>query len=411
MNTKKSRGVFLITGGALGDVPIIQEAKSLGYHVITSGNRPSDPGHQFADEYVKSDYTDDNQIESICKSRNVEVLVSSCHDLAYIAAAKVAARLGFPGFDTPENAEIIHSKNRLRATLAGLGIKTPNFADCKSLEDGLISIQEMRFPIIVKPVDLTGGNGISICKDKSYFERAFTKAFSMSRMNRVIVEEFLEGKYHGFSTLILQGRISSFFLDDEYYLPNTFRVSATSFPSVINFLDREKLIQDLQEMVISLKLVDGLLHVQFIETLTGPVIIEIMRRTPGDLYPKFVELATSVNYSRSILRPYMGEALSSEDLISEITIANPNDSIVRYMLMAKSRGIIENIEIGKSQLMNSCFFVRGIGDFIDNPQKDTCAILFYVQPNSNPEVNFLYDQVSSESVVRISATASIETRS
>lgn len=140
----------------MGDIPIIREAKSLGYHVLTSGNRPSDPGHSYADEYVACDYTDANEIEKLCIESKVDVLISSCHDLAYIAASKVADKLGFAGFDTPKNAETIHSKNLLRQTLLELGIKTPPFSDCKSLEEGLLAIKGLRFPIIVKPVDLTG---------------------------------------------------------------------------------------------------------------------------------------------------------------------------------------------------------------------------------------------------------------
>jgi len=404
MDSEKRRGLCLVTGGALGDIPIILEAKSQGYRVITSGNRPFDIGHKFADEFVESDYTDERQIELICKNRSVDVLVSSCHDLAYIAAARVAEGLGYPGFDTPKNAEVVHSKNLLRKTLSDLRIATPKFAECNSLEAGFLALQNMRFPIIVKPVDLTGGNGISVCKDKTYFERAFIKAFSSSPKNLVIVEEYLDGKYHGFSTLIFQGKIVSHFLDDEYYIPNTFRVSATSFPSEIRLMQKERLIRDLQLIVDNLKLVDGLLHVQFLETLAGPLIIEIMRRTPGDLYPNFVQLATSVNFARSIFRPYTGEPYSSDDFIPEISISNAPYLILRYMLMARSRGFIQEFEVDEKELLTSSFFTRKVGDFVENPRMDTCAILFYSLPSSSQDANSLYNKVLTNSVVKVSTS-------
>ena len=91
--------ICLITGGAIGDITIIREAKALGYWVITSGNRPQDLGHTYADEYIAADYTSSWEIQQICESRSVDYLVSSCNDLAYIAASVVAKNLGYPGFD------------------------------------------------------------------------------------------------------------------------------------------------------------------------------------------------------------------------------------------------------------------------------------------------------------------------
>lgn len=397
----RSRGLCLVTGGSLGDIPIIKETKNLGFRVITSGNRPFDIGHQFSDEYIEADYTDVNELSEICVDRNIDLLISSCHDLAYIAAAKVADKLGFPGFDAPENAEILHSKNLLRAKLKELGIRTPKFADCKSLEEAFRATANIVFPVIVKPVDLTGGNGVSICRDLYSFERAFSKAFSLSKQKRVIIEEFLEGKYHGLSSLITGGEVVSYFLDDEYYVPNTFRVSATSFPSLINQFQVNSIVNDLQKLAKSLGLVDGLLHVQFLETPTGPVIIEIMRRTPGDLYPTFVRLATGVNYSRSIIKPYMGMAYDSNDLVSQSAVLKQTHSVMRYMLMSKSRGVVESFILDKDLVSESSFFTKWPGDFIDNPRIDTCAILFFVFPNAKSNMDIFYERVSHSVEVRV----------
>jgi biotin carboxylase len=396
--------ICLITGGAIGDIPIIRQAKALGFWVITSGNRPQDLGHTYADEYIAADYTSSWEIQQICESRSVDYLVSSCHDLAYIAASIVAKNLGYPGFDTPEIAETLHSKNLLRQALKNIGVMTPQFADCKNLDEGLSAIETLQFPVIVKPVDLTGGNGITLCGDKSYFERAFLKAFSLSRQNRVIVEEFLQGTYHGFSGLVVRGKVASFFIDDEYYVPNTFRVSATSFPSSIGLPQIEILTEDLNTIVRSLSLTDGLLHVQFLNTSSRPIIIEIMRRTPGDLYPSFVQLATGMNYAHSILKPYLEDSYTENDLIP-LNFQNKSQEItLRYMLMAKSRGVIKEFKIDKNISLKSSFLTRKIGDFIEHPRIDTCAILFYVSSKSDQNAALLYSQISSNSIVRISTS-------
>ena len=40
---------LLILNGSFCELPLIQEAKKMGYYVITTGNMPNLVGHQYAD--------------------------------------------------------------------------------------------------------------------------------------------------------------------------------------------------------------------------------------------------------------------------------------------------------------------------------------------------------------------------
>jgi len=55
-----------------------------------------------------------------------------------------------------------------------------------------------------------------------------------------------------------------------------------------------------------LSLKTGIFHVQYILRKEEPVIIEICRRAPGDLYIKLVEHATGVLYSDWIVKASAG---------------------------------------------------------------------------------------------------------
>lgn len=390
---------ILITGGALGDIPIIKSAKDLGLFVITSGDNHSDIGHALSDKYIESDYVDSDSIESICCDESIDYLFSSCHDLAYIAASVVAEKLNYAGFDSSQTAKVIHNKHLLRTHLKNISVATPRFSTCNSQDQAMQAANELTFPVIVKPVDMTGGNGVSICEDKSYLQRAFERAFSVSRKNLVIIEEFLRGTYHCLSAFISQGEIIHRFVDDEYYIPGAFRVSGTSYPTTVNEKVIDELSLDLKALMQSLSLVDGLLHVQFISTSTGPVIIEIMRRTPGDLYPNFVEYAIGINHAHNILKPYLSDPYSSTDFIERHEGQGQKYTYLRYMLMSKSRGTISNYEISKIEGLKEIFYIRQIGSFVDNPRKDTCAIIFLESDNSKKPPFFLYEHVKNSSKV------------
>lgn len=206
----------LVTGGSLGDVPVIQFLKLNGFRVVTSGNIPSDVGHQYGDEFISCDYTDVLGLVELCKKIKAVAIISSSHDLAAIAASKVADILGLPGYDHPKVSELIHNKDQLRNALHASGIQQPQYWIMSS-ERNLDLLETTDFPLIVKPVDLTGGNGISVCLDLYELKRSFLKAQEISPSGKVIIESFLKGTYHGVTSIIENGNVMWSFCDNEFF--------------------------------------------------------------------------------------------------------------------------------------------------------------------------------------------------
>ena len=87
-------------------------------------------------------------------------------------------------------------------------------------------------------------------------------------------------------------------------------VSGASSPSSVPKSAEEKLCKDSEKIAELLGLVDGIFHVQFILKDGVPIIIEICRRPPGDLYVKLVKYATGVDYPMWIVKAQAGEDLS-----------------------------------------------------------------------------------------------------
>ena len=55
LNNKKK---LLLACGGYADIPLIKAAKSLGYYVVTTGNRPEEMGHKVSDEYRPADFSE-----------------------------------------------------------------------------------------------------------------------------------------------------------------------------------------------------------------------------------------------------------------------------------------------------------------------------------------------------------------
>ena len=330
----------LIVGGSHAEIPLIDAVHTLGYQAVTTGNRASDIGHSVSDRYVACDYSDPKAIRDLAQQLGVFGIVSGCNDLAAISTAFAAEELGLPGHDSTEKCLRLHHKDRFRNLLSEFGLPSPKSTVVHKVVEAEVLCQSLRFPVIVKPVDLTGGKGISVCGKLDEVEAAVTKAFSITRQNHVIVEEFIEGSRHGFTCFVSAGNVGFWFADDEQYFLNPFLVSGTTTPSGLPPDAIEELRSTVEEIVRGLCLVDGLIHIQCILSSNGPVIVELCRRCPGDLYPWFVKLSSGFDYASSVVRAELGLPFENSPQ-SGVPIA-------RHCLMSASNGLVTSVKVPKS---------------------------------------------------------------
>lgn len=328
---------LLIAGGGYADIPLILSTKKLGYYVITSGNRPDELGHRYSDEYQPADFSDPEAILDLAKRLKVSAICACCNDFSALSTAYAAEQLGLPGHDPYRIAQIIHHKDQYRKFALEHGITSPKALGFTNKKDALNNIKSLSFPVIVKPVDLTGGKGMSTIREMREAEAAIEKAFSISRTKRIVVEEFVVGSRHGFSVFLVQGRVVFFFSDNEHYYLNPYLVSAASVPSIASARVEQKLCAESEKIASLLSLKTGIFHIQYILRGEEPVIIEICRRAPGDLYVKLVEHATGVDYPSWIVKASAG--LDCSGLVH----AEPKGFFTRHCIMSASVGKVKDI--------------------------------------------------------------------
>ena len=333
---------LLIAGGGYADIPLIQAAKALGFYVITSGNRPDDLGHQYSDECRLEDFSDKQAMLKLAENLKIDAICAACNDFSALTAAYVAEKLQLPGHDSYEIALVIHHKDKYRQFTRQHGIPSPYAAAFTSVEDALANLDSFKLPVIVKPVDLTGGKGISKITTMETAKAQLQAAFDISRAKRVVVEEFIEGSRHGLSTFIRDGRVVFYFHDNEHYYKNPYMVAAASTPADVHQVVITNLCQMAEKIAGLLQLKTGIFHIQYILHQDEAVIIEICRRAPGDLYIKFVQHATGVDYPSFIVRAAAG--MSCDDLLP----VEPLGYFTRHCVMPPQNGTIKNLVIDES---------------------------------------------------------------
>ncbi|MEM9399349.1 MAG: ATP-grasp domain-containing protein [Verrucomicrobiota bacterium] len=363
---------LLVAGGSHSDIPLIQAGKALGFFVITSGNRPEDFGHSYADAYYPADYSDPVAICQLAVELEVDAICACCNDFSAIACSYTAEQLGLPGHDALKTTKIIHHKHLWRRFAAENGIPTPTAMGCSSVREAIAALETIASPWMIKPVDLTGGKGISKAHMREEALPAIQKALQASKVGHIVVEEFVEGTRHGFTSIIREKKVVFHFSDDEHYYLNQYLVSGATSPSSSSPEATADLIRISEQIISMLNLTDGIFHVQYIERGGKPCIIEICRRAPGDLYVDLVRLSAGVPYAEWIVRASTGLNL---DLVSH---SPSNRSITRHCIMGSQKGIYEGLEISpelENRIVEQLVWAKP-GDKVDDPSTQKFGIVF-----------------------------------
>lgn len=338
---------LLVLGGSHAELPIIDEAKKLGLYVYVTSALLDDFSYKYADKFFTIDYSDQNQVLGIFKNHNIDYIYSGCNDFAQITASYVSDFLNLKTNDDLETTYIIHHKDKFRKFCLKHNIISPQFLfENDQFEIKQVSIEKLNYPLIVKPVDLTGGKGVSIVKNYSKFDSAVSLAFKKSRIKKIIFEEFIDGSEHSYSAYLHNQKVVLDIVCDEYYFKNKYLVSSAKYPS---FLDK-KIIntvkKNIESIACELKLIDGIFHAQFIVKESIPYIIDVCRRPPGDLFVKFSDYIYDISYINLCLKSLIKKKFDFN------IIKKKRRFIIRHCIMSPSNGLLKEIKYDQSILKN-----------------------------------------------------------
>ena len=290
----------LILDAGFSAVPFIEIAKEQGFFVTVCSGKEHDPGHQFADRSIIENYASRETVLDIAQQHSINALLPGVTDISYLTGAWVAQQLGLAGFDTPEVSEIIFMKDAFRRWANKQGYPIPQAA--YNLEDA----KKLPLPLLVKPVDAYSGLGIIKINNLAELDAAVKTAREVSASGQIVIETFCEGQLYSHSAFIRDGNIACEFFVDEYCTVYPWQVNSSCISVTLSESMRKNVHDCMQTLVKELQLTDGLLHTQFIANETCFWLIELTRRSPGDLYSRLIELSTGIPYSHYFSQPFLG---------------------------------------------------------------------------------------------------------
>lgn len=177
---------LLIMGANPETVSLVQKAKEMGIYTIVTDYDPHAFAKPFADQAENIDCMDVDGLVALAEREKINGVVVGVAEALLKPYCEVCRRLGMPAFATPEQFATLIDKKSFKEACRSYGVPTIE----EYSEDGLDNV---RFPVIVKPTDACSSKGITICSDRVSLDIALKKAREASRTQHALIETYMTG--------------------------------------------------------------------------------------------------------------------------------------------------------------------------------------------------------------------------
>jgi len=354
----------LLVDTNFSSAPIHDYLLRIGHEVYVCGGNPQDYLARRSRRYIQIDYSDADRLNALVDELGFDHVVPGCNDRSYQACVALHADRRFPGLDGPATTDTLNNKQAFRLFASRAGLPSPRL-----VQPGHAGHHRA---VIVKPVDAYSGRGVTIVRspDQRELEAAILKAETFSHSRRSVIEEYVDGQLYSHSAFITGGLIRHDFIVEEHGTANPFVVDTSrvvrDFPATV----LERVRNCITRLARELKLVDGLVHTQFIRNGDDFWLIEITRRCPGDLYSQLIELSTGFPYAEAYTRPFLGET-------AEMLVHFPASSfILRHTISVTTESVFGALQFERPLQIEKLLPLALAGDTVKASPFGRIALLF-----------------------------------
>ena len=209
---------LIILGSDFGTISVVKEAHRAGMYVIVADLMETSPSKEEADEAWLISTTDIDTLEAKCKESGVTAIMFGASDFNISNCRVLCKRLGLPIFcDNDVTWDVSRNKRIFKNICKKVGapIATDYDFDDSQIEE---MAGEIAYPVVVKPSDKSGNQGMSFCNNEEEFRKAYKLARSISEKS-IIVERRLKGEEFNVHYVLAEGEASLFYFSSTHHEP------------------------------------------------------------------------------------------------------------------------------------------------------------------------------------------------
>lgn len=302
-------------------VNALQTIRHCGYQSVMINYNPE----TVSTDYDESDrlYFDELTFERVMDILDLElprgVILSTGGQIPNNLAVRIDAEkvpvLGTQAKDI-DNAE---DRHKFSALMDQLGVDQPEWRELTSLEDINSFVQEVGYPVLVRPSYVLSGAAMNVCSNNEQLERFLRLAANVSQKHPVVVSRFLENaKEIEMDAVADQGKIIAYAISEHIEFAGVHSGDATiQFPAQKLYVETVRRIKRISRQIAEALHISGPFNIQFLAKDNDIKVIECNLRASRSfpfvskvLKINLIELATKI----MLAEPYQSPHKSAFDL-------------------------------------------------------------------------------------------------
>ena len=307
-------------------VSLLEAAARLGYGTIAVSHDADDrtlsaDARAIADEVVRCDTNDvpalTETLQRIADTRGLKAILPG-FEYYVSTVTHLNAHLKLPGLPV-DSADCVRNKYMMRTRLASRGVRVPRFEYVKTQAELLAAAQKIGYPAVLKPTEGSGSMHVRRVDDQRQLIDAYQSIqddrstdLGRSFHDRLLLEEYINGpelSVEGYlsATGVEIVSITQKLLGPEPWFVEMGHIVEGSFEPEV----RQQIIAYVRQVTAALEITLGVFHCELRLSASGPVVIEIGARLPGDRICKLIELAKGIALPEIMVRAYTGEPVTA----------------------------------------------------------------------------------------------------
>ena len=246
---------------------------------------------------------------AVVEKFGIDAIVTAATDKPLVMMARIAEKYSFP-FYSVETAQWSTDKFQMkeRFELGGVPHAQGRLISKAEEAEGLV------FPVIVKPRDNSGSRGVKLCRSKEELEASMNEAFEVSKLDTVLVEEFIEGPEYSIEGLHHDGKSEVIQFTEKKTTEFPYNVELGHIqPANISEKNQQKIREIVAKIGSALHFENCPSHTELKINKRGIFVIETSPRLGGDyITSTLTPLSTGVNLEDELLKISLGESINPQ---------------------------------------------------------------------------------------------------
>ncbi len=246
---------------------------------------------------------------AVVEKYGIDAIVTTATDKPLVMMARIAENYGFP-FYSVETAQWSTDKFQMkeRFEMGGVPHAQGRLISKAEEAEGLV------FPVIVKPRDNSGSRGVKLCRSKEELEASMNEALEVSKLDTVLVEEFIDGPEYSIEGLHHDGKSEVIQFTEKKTTEFPYNVELGHIqPANISEESQQKIREIVSKIGVALHFENCPSHTELKINERGIFVIETSPRLGGDyITSTLTPLSTGVNLEDELLKISIGESINPQ---------------------------------------------------------------------------------------------------